>query len=1258
MISEKTLQHPILTGMVFLMLLVIGLFTISNISIALFPDIDMPYLSVSASYTNADPESVENSVTKVIENALVSLSHLESISSSSSEGRSSVSLEFAYGTDLDQAANDVREKLDRVTRALPDDVTPTIFKMDASASPIMRIAVRGNRSADDLKQYAENTIVDMLEQADGVGEASAMGGRQKLVRVELELNRLQAYGLTLSTVASALSRQNIDLGGGSITEGKMDYSIRTSGLYNSVNEIKETVIKTVNGYDVKLSDIGTAYLGYKDASNEVYINGDPGVYVSITKQSGTNTVTVANAVYKKIDEIEKILPSDMHLEIISDSSESIRDTLNTLLTSAWQGLILAVVILYIFLCSFKSTIIIAISIPLSIIITVLCMNYVGITLNLVTLTGLILGVGMIVDASIVMIDNIYSYRSRGTKPKIAAILGSQEMLMSVLSGNLTTICVFVPFLFFLKDLGFMGQMFKGIIFTVVISLVSSLFVAIFLVPVLAGHFFPLTNRNEKPVRSSFFRNLYKMLNSIQGFIRDRLYRPLLKTALKHRFITVLVCATALIVSLLMIPTMRISMMTGGSDSSVTLSIRMPIGTTLAETTKTVNEFQKIIENEIKGYKTLIVTTGASGRNRTSYSGSIEIVLPDTEQQIDDSATIQSKLRAHFAEYPDATLSFGRGMRQQMTGDDIDVVLRSSSLDDAMVVAEKIADVMNSIDDIGEASIDTTNGLPQIEIVVDRERAYNFGVSVSAVAREIQACIEGTTATTYTQDGEDYTVSVMLRSDDIQSVPDLEQIFVQGNNGLVAVSNIASVRKGFGPVTIRRENRSRIVHVTASIITQQNANVVEDEIKERIAASLIIPDDVSVSYEGSWKSMNDQFKTYAKIILLAIMLVFGVMAATYESFKAPIINIMTIPFIVIGVVAIYKITNQTFSMLSLIGIIMLVGIVVNNGIILVDYTNLLIDRGYKKLDACLEAGTSRLRPVLMTTLTTILGMLPMCFATSGSAGMVQPIGVAVVGGLTSSTLITLIFIPVMYSLIMSEKKTSKSRIKVTLPGQTKQEFAEGLESVQPVTAELAKPAESTAAEQEPLPEEQTFEEPLIADIEEKPVIAAEFEEPAENLSEEQEESVSVPDDVDFYAEPALAPETEPAPEPQIAKVSASESTDGDFDSFFDDIEESESSDDDWGNFMNDDDDDIGELVIDDEPELAPASEKPTVLQFVEPVEPVKPRAKVMPKKEELVSNDHHIAEFKLMDRIAAKHSVRNHKKVSSGSFVAYRPGNID
>lgn len=1031
-LSKKTLDHPVLTLIIFLLLGIVGLFTLSNVAISLMPDIDSPYLSVRTSYTNAGPESVEKSVTKVLEGQLISVSGLKKLTSTSREGSSNINLEFNYGTNLDIATNDVRDKLDRVVRRLPDDVdTPIIRKMDSDSMPIMRIAINGNRSRDELRVLADDVVVDLLEQADGVAEASVSGGREKIVRVDISQNRLAAYGLTMTMVNSALSKQNLELGGGKITEGKTDYSVRTTGEFSSLEDINDTVITTAkNGYIVRLSDIGKAYLGYKDKTSDVYINGQPGIYISVTKQSGKNSVTVADGVYKKINEIKELLPSDVSMQIISDDTDSIRDTINTLIESAYQGLLLAILILFLFLKNIKSTIIIAISIPLSIIITMLCMNFAGITLNMMTLTGLILGVGMIVDASIVMIENIYVYRTRGAKPKIAAVLGSSEMTVSVLSGNLTTICVFIPFLFFIKDLGMSGQMFKGIIFTVVIALVSSLFVAIFLVPVLAGKFLPLSNRNEKPLKNKFLIKFYALIDKPLVLVTE-LYRKGLKSALNHRKATVVICFSALLISVAFAFTLKVNMMPNGKDDSVRLNVTLPIGSTLAETASVLESLEQICYDEVKGYKTIITTIGSGG---TSYKGNIELKLPITEEQIDSAVDIQNKLRKHFEDFAGVRFGFRQNMSRQMTGSDIKIKIRCDDLDLSLKTANKISEVMSKIKDLGESSIDIEEGIPEVEVVINRQRAYAFGVDVTSVAREINYAINGVNSTTYRSAGKDYDVVLMYQKEDRQKVLDLEQIYVNGSAGKVSVANFAEVKRGLGPVSIKRENQTRIVTITADLISDRNAYEVESEIKDGIANSFIVPDEVTLIYDGAWKNMQDQGKVYGLIILMAIILVFGVMAGTYESFKAPFLNLCTIPFLIIGVVFIYKITGQAISMVSAVGLIMLVGIVVNNGIILVDFTNLLIDRGLKMKDACLEAGVSRLRPVLMTTLTTILGMLPMCFATSGSAGMVQPIGVAVVGGLTSSTFITLFFIPVLYSLIMKEKDVKKSKIQVFFEGK--------------------------------------------------------------------------------------------------------------------------------------------------------------------------------------------------------------------------------
>lgn len=1025
-IARKNLEHPVLVLIVFALLAAVGLFTLKNVALGLFPDIDSPYVMVSATYANAGPESVEKTVTEILEGALISVNGLKNLYSTSTESGTSIQLEFNYGIDIESAVNDIRDKLGRVQRQLPDAVnSPTIFRFNGDSKPIMRIAVRGNRSLSDIKEIAEDTISDIFEQADGVAEASVMGGKTKIVRIELDQNRLAAYGFTVSQVSSALAKQNLDLGGGKLNEGQKDYVVRTTGEFKSLEEINNTLIQTVNGYDVKLSDIGNAFWGFQDITRDVFINGEHGVYITITKQTDANSVTVSNNVHEKIEELKETLPSDIKLEIISDDTDAIRETINTLVDSAWQGLLLAVIVLFIFLQNVKSTIIIAISIPLSLLITLLSMSFAGITLNMMTLTGLILGVGMIVDASIVMIDNIYSYRSRGAKPKISAILGSQEMIVSVISGNLTTICVFVPFLLYMKDLGMMGQMFKGIIFTIVIALCSSLLVAIFLVPVLAGKFLPLTNRKEKPVKSRIMKSFYGLCTKVLDAI-TKVYSRVLKKALEYRAVTIIIAVCLLVIAISLLPTLGMNMMPQGNDDSVTLSITLPIGTPLEDTRDVSLAMEQIVRKEIPSFEKLITTVGGGGRNANTYKSSIQITL---NKDSGSAVEVQNKLRKYFTQFPGAKFSFQAGTRGQMMGSDIDIALRSDDLDEALSVADKIVSVMEDISALGDITIDTEEGLPQVEIEIDRERAYSFGVDVSTVAKEINYAVNGVTSTTYRQAGKDYDVTVMYQPSDRENIIDLETMYVSGTGGKVSLSNFATLKKGLGPVSIKRENQRRIVYITASILTSDNANLVEDAIKEGIANTFIVPDNVSVSYEGSWQDTNEQMKLYSGILIMAILLVFGVMAATYESFKAPLINLATIPFLLIGVVFLYKIIGQPLSIMAMVGLIMLVGIVVNNGIILVDYTNLLRNRNIPMMEACFQAGVSRLRPVLMTTLTTILGMIPMCFASEGQSAMVQPIGIAVVGGLTSSTFVTLLVIPVLYSLVMKDEKKLKSRIKV-------------------------------------------------------------------------------------------------------------------------------------------------------------------------------------------------------------------------------------
>ncbi len=1032
-VSKKVMEHPVLTICVFALIAIVAFFTLGNMQIDLMPDMDMPVAMVMTSYDNAGPESVEKSVTEVLESGLISVSNLKEMTSESSEGFSLIRLEFNYGTNIDTAINDIRDKLDMVKGSLPDDAdSPQIFKFDSSAMPVMTLALNGNRSADELRKLADDEVSDRLEQTAGIAQANVRGGRESIVRIELSQNRLDAYDLTLSSVVSTLASQNIEVGGGSVYEGTRKYMVRTTGEFSSIDEINDTVVGTVNGYDIKLSDIGEAYMGYKDQTSEVFINGLPGVYISLQKQSGSNTVNVANAVYKKIEEIQQILPEGVHLDIISDDSTEVRDTLNSLVESILEGFVLAVLVLFLFLRSVKSTIIMAISIPFSVLITVLVMVAGGITLNMITMTGLILGVGMVVDASVVVLENIYSYRMRGTSARVSAEIGTQEVMSSVISGNLTTICVFIPFFVYKSQLDMLGELFTTLMVVIIIALLSSLFVAMFLVPVLAGKFLPVDNRSEKPIKNPFLKKCDSAIEGAIDFVRDK-YRAALRVALHHRFATVLISFTILASSLLLFSHLRVSFMSNYNDTEVGLNVELPLGTKLSETKSVLEQFYEIAKDEVKGYENIIVSVGSSSgmalSSDTSYKGSISITLPDASKQIDSAESVKAKLRRHFEDFPTATFTFDDGKMQQMTGSDIDIALSGNSLEKLLETGKEIQELIKQkVPEATEPELDIEEGLPQVEIKIDRARASSFGISVSSIANEINYSINGKTATTYRADGDDYDVVVLLCDQDRSDIPDLEKIFVNGTSGRYAVSNFAQVVRGTGPVSINREDKTRTVHLTAGITQGSSAGEVENEIKEVIANNMVISEDINVSYEGSWKDTMDTMKILMIVVILAVVLVFGVMAGTYESFKDPFINMFTLPFLIVGVVAIHLITGQSFSMVSMLGVVMLVGIVVNNGIILVDQTNLLVHRGTPLLEACESAGASRLRPVLMTTLTTILGMIPMAFFGDANSSMTQPIGLCIIGGLTSSTLVTLFIIPVLYSLF-NQKQDRRQKTEI-------------------------------------------------------------------------------------------------------------------------------------------------------------------------------------------------------------------------------------
>lgn len=1034
-LSAKIINRPTTIVIIFAILVGMALYLLPHIAINLLPDMEIPMIVVRASYTGAGPEEMEQNVTKVLEGQLSNVGGLVSMTSTSSEGSSFVMLEFSYGSDLDKVTNDIRDKLEPADDMLPDDAdTPMIFKMDPNSMPIMNLVVKGNRSLDELRVIAEDMIESKIERIDGVSSTSIRGGREKIIRAEVSQNRLQAYGLTLSQVADALAAQNVQLGAGEIDVGGTSYTIRTDGQFGALADIEDAILTSMTGADgaartVRLRDVAAVFEGYEDASNTVYINGQPGLYLAVMKESGTNSASVADNVKSRLENINRTLPAGVSLEVISDSTKMIRDTINNIYTSLVIGIVLAILVLLPILRNLKSALIIGLSIPISILITIMFMYFLNLTLNIMTLTGLVLALGMVVDCSIVIVENIFRYRERGTKLKSAALLGTREMITAITASTITTVCVFIPIIIFKNQLEMLGQLFEQLGLTIIIALVASLVIAITLVPVLASKFLPLNSRKQKPLRLPALKKLDEIFeNAFQAL--ERGYKKALSFALRKKALVVILVAVLLVLTGVRFLSMGINMFPMMSEDSVTVSVELPVGATLERTEEVLNRFEEIVKSEIKGYRELIVTAGGGSfmGSGSSYKGSIEIVLPELGRQQDGMFDVQRKLRARFNDIPGAVFSFSAGRFPIGNTNPVDILVQSDDLAKAKRTAERIRDLIRqNLPRVTEPAIDLEEGLPQYLLSINRERANSLGVSAYKIAYEVNACVRGTTATQYRVNGNEMSVFIILEAEDRAAIPDLNNIFVVNNSGKqIRISDVARFDESIGPISIKREDEVRTVHVTGGLAAGYAATSAGDDIKALIAREIVPDEDVFINYSGDIADIQSSGSLLIVIIIMAVILVFGVMASLFESLLDPFIVFFSIPLMFIGVVWLYALLGANFSMMSAVGLVLLVGIVVNNGIVLVDYTNLLRERGRSIFDACVEAGGNRLRPILGTSLTTILGMVPMAFFPGQGSEMVQPIGQTVVGGMVVSTLMTLFLTPVMYAVFNRRHKNNRKK----------------------------------------------------------------------------------------------------------------------------------------------------------------------------------------------------------------------------------------
>ena len=1049
MLTRTIVNRPTTFFVIFALLTAFGLYTALDLPVDLFPEIEPAVLVVQTSFDGAGPQEVERSVTRTIEGTLSNVSNINQISSTSSQGSSQVILEFTWGTNMDAATNEVRDRLELVRNALPDDAgSPSIFRFDPSLLPILQLRVTGNRSAEELRRIAEDLVQPRIEQLEGVALTSVSGGRREVIRVEIPQSRMDAYGLTFSQIAQRVRVQNLQIGGGTITEGERNYIIQTEGEFTSIDDIRNVVIATLpvqrenappTTTPLRLGDIADIQAGFGPVSSLVFVNGEPGVSISVQKQSDANSVQAADNVLASIESINRVLPDGVAIEVLVDTTQIIRDSLATVSSQAIGGAVLAVVILLLFLRSVRATLVVAVSIPTSIVFTVTLMYFSGLTLNLMTLAGLALGVGLLVDNSIVILENIYRYREKGAKLRPAAILGTQEMINAIVSATLTTVCVFLPVALFRNQLDFIGELFSGLAFTVVISLASSLLVAIFLVPILASHYFPLTSHTQKPVKGiggridAQFERVFTAM--------DSLYKRILGLALRHRFLSVFLVVAVFVGGLLLVPHIGFELLPSQEQDSVQLSLTMPVGTRIEVTQEVLEDFERIIRNEIRGFDRIVVNVGGGGGGfaglgggSSSNSGSITITLPGFDERVETESQIRATLRPFFSRFPGAQFEFGTGGGPQLGGAaPIDIRVRTDDIELGRRVSENIRDIIER--DVPEAldpQTDIAEGLPQASIRLNRQRVYALGLDVATIGNEVRASVDGITASRLRTGGLERDILLILAEQDRTQIPDLGRIQIPSPQGTrIPLASIADFERTTGPVSIRRQAQARQFTVTAGLAPGAQIADVEQRIQALIREQIPPEDGLIIEFSGEFADLVRYGTTFAGILLVAVLLVFGVMAAQFESFVDPLIIFLSIPLTLIGVLGIHFVMGINISVFTAVGLVMLVGIVVNNGIVLVDYTNLLRARGHGLIEACIEAGGNRLRPILMTTLTTVLGLVPVGFLDGEGSELIRPIALTVIGGLSVSAVLTLVFVPVLYASFnrISERRALRRAARI-------------------------------------------------------------------------------------------------------------------------------------------------------------------------------------------------------------------------------------
>ena len=1033
-ISAFTTQRPIFTIMVTLIVILVGAVSLSRLPIDLLPEISYPVLSINTAYGNAAPEEVEKLVTEVIESAVSVIQGIKEVTSESTEGNSRVRVSFTWGTNLDAASNDVRDRLDRVIGSLPDESDrPQIRKFDPNSAPILFYGAASDLDPIELRRLIDDQISYRIEQVPGVAALDVWGGLEREIRIEIDADRLRALQLSLDTVRTAIRDANISLPAGTIESGNTEIRLRTPGELTSIGQLLDLVVDRRSGVPVYLKQVASVVDTHAEITRIVRINGKPGVRIAVRKQSGTNTVEVARQAKEVIDQINRDFPQ-IDLVSIIDTSEYIERSLANVGRTMVFGGFLAVFVLLAFLLNVRATLVVTTAIPVAVISTFAMMYFGDLTLNLMTLGGLALGLGMMVDNSIVVLENILRrYQSYHEPPKDAAIMGSSEVTGAIIASTCTTLVIFVPMLF-AQEIS--GLLFRQLIYVVAFSLLCSLIVALTLVPMLTRLF--LGVRREQTARGPLKRAVSR-LSRAHVKLYDR-YGRFLEAGLKNPFTVVFVVVVMFGMTLALVPLIGTEFMPASDEGEVRVSVDMAGGTRLEVLDETMARIEKTVNDSVPEMRASLVDMGSSGGRGDSAGGDIRVSLVPVLERQRSSAGVAADLRKEIGTVPGAEVRVRAGqglfLLSRLLGggeDNLEIEIHGYDLETLDRLAKAVEEQIKDIPGITDTRRGRREGVPQRLLEIDRDRAADLGLSVAQIARTLEAALSGTNAGQFRDgSGEEIDIIVKLKDAQLLSIDELLTNTITNRDGqAVSLRNLMTPRQSIGPVEIERKNQQRMVGVTANISDRPLGEIASD-VQARLV-NIPRPRGYEILMAGDIEEQAKSFREMLLGIILAVVLVYMVLASLYESLLSPVIVMLSVPLPLIGVVLMLLFTGTTFNVQSFIGCIMLVGIVVNNAILIVDRANTLFrDEKQPLLTAVLAAGKDRLRPVLMTSLTTILSLLPLAIGIGEGSEMQAPLARTVLGGLLSSTLITLIFIPVLYVLFNRRKERLRD---TTQAGQT-------------------------------------------------------------------------------------------------------------------------------------------------------------------------------------------------------------------------------